>query len=301
MASRTVLITGSTGFIAGGIIRLLSAQGGYELFCTAENADKEPAKSIHDIPLDFLGAFNEDLLPPQVDHIIHLAQFPNHRLFPEKACEMFAVNTDSTLSLLSYGRKAGIKSFILASTGNVYDSELPDSTRREDEPLKQSDFYSLTKIVSEMLVSLYEQYFPCIIFRIFGCYGEGQQSRLIPSLIERIEKEQEVLIHGREGMRLNPIYIEDAAECFRRALLLTSSQVFNLAGSEILSLKQMACIIGEALNMEPRFSYRPDDHQRSLVGDIERLTITLGYSPRVSFREGVKRMITHLTANRGGC
>jgi len=289
--SERILITGATGFIGQGLVEALKREEKTELWCAAENCRTSQEGMVHTVCLDFAEPFDDSLLPAGIDHIFHLAQFPDHRLFPEKSVQLFSVNTASTLRLLEYGRQRGAQSFIFTSSGNVYAPSLPGGPFREDDPVQHSDFYSLTKIASEMIVSSYRQFFPSVIFRVFACYGEGQQGRLIASLIERIDRGDEVVLHGEEGLSINPIHRDDAVEYMVRARHVKDSKVLNLGGEEILSIKEMAHRIGKALGREPRFSHVPGGTQPSLVGDVERLIASLGYRPKVGFDEGVSRMV----------
>jgi len=290
---KRILITGATGFIAGGVIKAIQKEGIYELFLTAENAESLTLQGydINIIPLDLSRTFDSSALPAAMDHIVHLAQCPDYRLFPDSAVAMFNVNTASTQSLLDYGRKAGITSFVFTSTGNVYDPALPARPFKEDDPVKQSDFYSASKIASEMLTSLYYKYFYCTTFRIFACYGEKQKGRLIASLIERVRKSEDITIYGTEGMRINPIHIDDTAKYIVWALSRKESSLFNMGGCEALSIREIAVTIGDVLGREARFNFIPDSMQRDLVGDITRLTTASCFSPEVSFRQGIERMV----------
>src|SRR5207244_10815857 len=124
----------------------------------------------------------QDGLPDGIDVIVHLAQA--NVPFPAGARELLAVNTVSTQNLLDYARYAGARSFILASTGDVYGRRFEPC--KESDTLKGATFYALTKHAAELLTQAYTPSFRTCILRFFHPYGSDQSNRLIPNLANRI-------------------------------------------------------------------------------------------------------------------
>src|SRR5262249_31382430 len=125
-----------------------------------------PLKSspgVQPILADIARPLDSAVLPNRVDAIVHLAQA--NATFPEQAAELFAVNTTSTQQLLDYGRRAGCRHFLLASTGSVYGRHL--GRCRESEPAVPDSFYAVSKYAAELLVGAYTAYFPSCILRLY--------------------------------------------------------------------------------------------------------------------------------------
>ena len=72
--------------------------------------------------VDLNDDFDFKLLPDKLEAVIYLAQSENYRNFPEKALDIFEINTARLLKTLDYAREAGAKKFIYASSGGVYGS-----------------------------------------------------------------------------------------------------------------------------------------------------------------------------------
>jgi len=225
-----------------------------------------------------------------VDAVIHLAQSSHFREFPAFAGDVFNVNTASTLRLLEYARTAGAKSFVYASSGGIYG--YGDEGFKEDEPIPQKDnlgFYLGTKLCSEVLAETYAPYMQIIILRFFFVYGPGQRNdMLLPRLVRSVREGNPILLRGKDGIRLNPIYVEDAANAVSRALMLRVSHKINIGGAEVLSIRRIGQLIGGVLGTEPVFEAGDDAEPRHVIGDIHKMIRLLG-APEVSFEQGIAR------------
>jgi nucleoside-diphosphate-sugar epimerase len=54
--------------------------------------------------MDLSSAWSEDKLPSSCDVIIHLAQSPHFRDFPNSALDVFKINIESPARLLDYAK-----------------------------------------------------------------------------------------------------------------------------------------------------------------------------------------------------
>lgn len=289
-----VLVTGATGFLGRHVAELLSAE--HTVYSAARRADAVTAGQVVDV--DLAGG---DLraLPASIDAVIHLAQSENYRAFPERADDIFAVNTASTVALLDYARRAGAKKFILASTGGVYGfGEHPFTERDPVAAPRELGFYAASKYAAELFAQSYASVLDVIVLRFFFIYGTGQKtSMLMPRLVQSVRSGEEVTLAGDSGLRINPIFVTDAARAVERSLHVSGSHVVNVAGPQQIDLRSLVEAIGEATGHTPLF--RVDDTPaRSLIGDIERMS-TLLAAPAVGCREGLTKLV-NADATGGG-
>lgn len=282
------LITGSTGLIGKELLPLL-IRDKWELYTLNRNHSKAGSNFQENIKCDLSNEWISDRLPKEVDIVIHLAQSEHFRDFPEYAEDIFYINTLSTIRLLEYARKAGAKAFILASSGGVYG--YGNKGFKEDNPISAKGdlgFYTGTKLCSEVLVENYTPYMNIIILRFFFVYGRGQRSSmLIPRLIHSIRNGLPIILHGKNGIRINPIYVTDAAKAVFYALDLKESQKINVGGLEILTIRQICERISKILRKEPFFEIQESVFPRHLVGDIKKMLRFL-CRPVVRFEDGIK-------------
>jgi nucleoside-diphosphate-sugar epimerase len=287
-----VLITGATGFIGARLRRRL-AQDGHTVICATRTAPpvEPPNASCEWIQWD--DAASPCALPARgVDAVMYLAQSRNYRDFPGKAREMFAVNATALLAVLDWARRERVGAFVYTSSANVYGaSERPLC---ESVQLAPDSFYGRTKQIGEMLVGSYAAYFQCTIFRLFTVYGEGQTGMLVPALVSRVRNGEAIQLQGSAGLRLSPLYVDEATQFLTRALdgsHARETHVFNLGGPEAVDLRQIGEQIGEALGRDPIFETRGGPEPGGWVADMTRLRETFGCGPVIGFREGLRRML----------
>lgn len=281
-----VLITGCNGLIGSTLMNLLSQNNSFEVF----GIGRSQSNRINVIKLDLSEDWSSNALPEKIDVVIHLAQSEKFRDFPNSAKEVFNVNTISTLKLLDYAKNAGAKKFIYASSGGVYGNS--DIGFNEDSPIlpnKDLGFYLTTKFSSELLVANYVSFFSVNILRFFFVYGPKQKKNmLIPRLIESVTNGSTITLQGLEGIRINPIYVEDAAQAITKIMQDPSSQNINIGGNEIVSLKEICDIIGKEIDKQPHFEIQ-DTEVKHLIGDVTKMKSF--YVPKISIREGIIRML----------
>jgi len=285
------LITGATGLIGAQLRQALPQD--WQVFAVARSpliaTQRQPATQI---ALDLSTDWNPAALPPQIDAIIHLAQSENFREFPDRALDIFQVNTLSTLRLLDYARQAGAQTFILASSGGVYGHH--EQVLSEDEALTAKvdlGFYAGTKLCAEILAENYTAYMNMIMARFFFVYGaEQRKSMLIPRLVQSVLEGRTMTLQGQDGIRINPTHVADAADALVRMLALQGSHKINVGGPEVLSMRQIGETIGQVIGRTPQFVVQPDVQPRHLVGDIQKMTRLLG-APQVKFAAGIQQLL----------
>jgi len=264
----------------------------WERYALVRNTSDAVSDGIHYIKCDLANDWNVKGFPESVDAVIHLAQSEHFREFPTQAERIFNVNTISTLRLLEYARRAKARIFVLASSGGIYGHG--DEGFREDKAITAKGdlgFYLGTKLCAEVLAENYTPHMNVIILRFFFVYGSGQRpTMLIPRLVKVVKEEQAIILHGKDGLKMNPIYVTDAASAVYRCLELTESQKINIGGPEILSLRQVGQQIGKVLRKDPVFEVKKDIPPQHLVGDIKKMTHLLG-QPIVKFEEGIAKYI----------
>jgi nucleoside-diphosphate-sugar epimerase len=279
-----ILVTGAGGFVGARLLERL--QGEHELYPVVRSA---PDDSREWIVQDLAEPLDLARLPERIDAVIHLAQSRRYREFPGGAEDMFAINVASTFHLLEYARRAGAQTFLLASTGGIYGYSYEALV--ETSPANPLNFYLTSKHVAESLVGNYQGLFRTVVFRFFFVYGPGQEGMVVPTLLEKVRKGDQISIAGRPGQRINPIHVEDAVSVFRPALELERSDVFNVAGDEIVSIRELVGLIEEATGEPAHVRHIDPEHDGDLVGDNSRMKDLLGVEPGLSLLEGIRSML----------
>ncbi len=287
-----ILVTGANGFVGTKLIQSLSKEN--EVYCISRREDSGTSHpKIRWIQQDLSKKIDCSVFPEKIDSIVHLAQSRHYREFPEKALDIFYVNDSSTLQLLDYGRKAGIRSFVFASTGGVYAAT--SGLMREDSPLNPHGFYPLSKYIAERLVQSYAPYFSTSILRLFFIYGEGQANMLIPNLIRSVKDGRPVILNSETGIKITPTHVSDVVRAIGEAIKVEGHEIINVSGDEVVSIAEIARTIGEILTIQPKYEYTPNPNAMDFIVDNRKMKDLLGIVPEVPFREGLERMIPSIT------
>ncbi len=287
-AARVVVVVGGTGLIGAQLVSVLQESCIVHSVSSSRPGEVDPAVRHHAIDLGSDWAPAE--LPDKADAVVYLAQSNRFRELPEQAAHVFAGNTASVVSMMEYAHRAGVRKFIFASTGGVYpDCDEVLSEHMLVTPAGIRDFYSATKLSSEILLQAATGQIDLTILRIFFAYGHGQREEmLIPRLVRRIREGMPVDLHGREGFRLNPVHVSDVVRSIEASLSLTGIHTINVAGPEVYTLSQIAAVIGDHLGREPLFNFEEEGSgPDALIGDIALMSRLL-VPPARTFAEGIR-------------
>lgn len=289
--NKRIVITGAGGLVGRHVLRAWREK--HELHALVRSLPPDPLPGVTYYAVDLAAPWDAAMLPPSIDAVFHLAQSSKMREFPAGAPDIFAVNTQATALLLDYARRAGATHFILASTGGLYApgaealTEASPVAIADDDPLS---YYFTSKYAAELLLKNYAAHMHTVALRPFFIYGPGQRSdMLIPRLIHRIENGLPVALQGEGGIRINPLHVADACRALEATLSLFGARLFNLAGSDVVSIREIGSLIGERLGIAPTFTVTADT-PRHIVGSNALMREHLLASCR-SFSEGLQGMI----------
>lgn len=291
MGNMKILITGSNGLLGSEVTSVLSND--HQLLALMRTMPEKKSYAIEYSICDLSKAFDTTLLPKNVDIIVHLAQSPHYRDFPNQADHVFRVNCDSTACLLDYARLAGVKHFIFTSTGSVY--EPYEHELLESVPLAPTSFYANSKLIAERLLASYETYFKVTVLRLFFLYGPSitPKHTLINMLVNRVKQGEEVLVDGVDGQGLQfvPTLTRDVANCIRWVIDKGLTGTYNFANPTKLSLVSVVEAIGEHLGVQAKIKYRPDTPASTIIPHMDKF---MHHAPDFRFTsldEGLKYLL----------
>lgn len=281
-----ILVTGGTGFTGQALLGGLAARGDAVYALHRPNgAPPEPVEGVEAVAQDLVAPLG-DGLPHDIDAVIHLAQSRRHREFPAGVTDVFEVNANATVRLLAWARAAGARSFVYASSGAVY-APGPEPARETDLPVP-GNFYAASKLSGELACEQFRGLLRAHVLRFFFIYGPGQEDMFLPGILGRVRREEEVTLSGEDGIRVNPVYAEDAVRAIIGVLDAPESMTLNVAGPNVVSLRELSELAGELLGKEPRYAI--GDSRPDVLASIDALR-DAGLGPDVSFAEGLRRTI----------
>ena len=285
MNKKRILVTGANGLLGSNLCSALKSH--HDVFALVRKATTSASKGVHYIEIDLSSDWSLNILPANMDIVIHLAQSERFREFPDHAMDVFNVNVASTMKLLDYSRKAGVKKFLYASTGGIYDTSL--GAVSENSPITTFGSlgnYFASKLCSEILTHNYTSFFDVNIMRLFFMYGSGQKrGMLIPRLVDNVRNGNPIRLSKGGGIQINPVHVQDVVTCIKKMFDITGSFTYNIAGPEVLSLEAIAGIISEKTGKEPVFEHT-ESIANNCVADISFLGSKL-YAPQ-------RRLVDHI-------
>lgn len=234
-------------------------------------------------------------IPEGTNCVIYLPQSPYYRQVPEKAEHLWGVNVVSAIKVAELAKRAGVRQFIYASTGNVYSPSF--FPLNEESPVRRDDWYALSKLHAEEALALFRNDMSVTLARIFGIYGPEQADKLIPNLVKSVRAGMPVKLAPNPndeldtgGLKVSLCYIEDALEIFAHLIAKEGPNVINLAGPEALSVRGIVQAIGDQLGISPQFETANRSRTFDLVADVTKLTAM--FNPKFTpFVEGIQRTL----------
>jgi len=260
---RRILITGGSGCLGAKFVEKYS-----DKFDISQITRKNTKNEKQNFVIDLSQNWSENSLPKEIDVLILLAQERNYKNFPENAKDIFMVNVFSIFKLLEYARINGIKKVIYASTGGLYDNTMESIT--EESKIRNTSNLSLyfsTKIAAESLIGSYRPFFDVVIIRPFFIYGENQNlNSLFYNLKNRLINNIPIDLQGEDGIKINPIYSGDAAAVLYNVVNSSHTGYINLAGNEIVTMRELATDMGSIIGKKPIFKII--EKNSDLIADI---------------------------------
>src|SRR4030095_14435121 len=238
--------------------------------------------------------------------VFHMAANADVRFGLQHPRKDLEQNIIATFNVLEAMRTNGIRRLAFSSTGSVYgEPEIFPTPECAPFPV-QTSLYGASKLSCEALIEAYAEGFglQTYIFRFVSVLGEryshGHVFDFYKSLL-RNPRELHVLGDGRQ--RKSYLYIHDCIDAMLLALERASEPVniFNLGTDEYCEVNDSIGLITEHLGVTPVVSYAGGP--RGWVGDSPFIFLdcsrirALGWSARVSIREGVLRTLTYLKSN----
>ena len=304
----TYLITGVAGFIGSSIARAVLAQG--DEVRGIDNLSTGKRENIADImgQIDFREA---DLLDMDavhaacrgVDYIFHEAAIPS---VPKSVLDPLGsnrANVDGTVHVLVAAKDAKVKRVVYAASSSAY-GDTPTLPKHESMPPNPISPYAVAKLASEYyMTSFYRCYgLETVCLRYFNIFGPRQDpgspySGVLAKFITQMLNSEEPTIFGDGAQSRDFTYIDNTVEAnllaAKAPAAQAAGQVFNVATGTRVDLNQTFQLLKKIIGFKGEVKYSPEragDVKHSLA-DLSRIEKHLGYKPKVSFEEGLRRTV----------
>ena len=305
---KTILITGSAGFIGFHLSKLFVKKGWtvIGLDGMTKYYDLKLKKDRHKILSKFdnfkkkeflisnINKLTELFLKYSPSFVVHLAAQAGVRYSLEEPKEYLNNNIISTFNILEMCKIYKVKHLLISSTSSVYGNNDTQPFKELDKTDNPLSFYAATKKSCEVLSHSYSHCFkiPITLFRFFTVYGPwGRPDMAYFKFVKNIMENKQIEIYGHGKMYRDFTYIDDIVEGIKLVIFnqdIESGEIFNIGNGKQVELMKFIDRIGIELNREPKVNLVPP-HPADVLetwSNTNKLQ-KLGYQPMVDIEEGV--------------
>lgn len=316
LRDKTILITGSAGFIGSNLCEYLCDRNvkvvGLDNFATGH---KDNLSMLRDKDnFIFIEGDIRDLETCQkachgVDFVLHQAALGSVPRSIEDPINTNTANIDGFLNMLVASRDQGVKRFVYAASSSTY-GDSKSLPKVEDVIGKPLSPYAITKYVNELYAQNFKLTYDLdtVGLRYFNVFGRkqdpnGAYAAVIPKFVIQLMKYQSPTINGDGTYSRDFTYIDNVIQM--NILAITTSnqgalnQVYNTAVGDRTTIKEMAELLKEYLSFyDPKIGDVEIKHGPNRKGDvphslasIEKAKTLLGYNPTHEFNEGLREAV----------
>ncbi len=317
----TILITGAAGFIGSHCAEAWLSRGAkvvgldnfdpfYDRALKKRNLDEiaahPHAKNFRFVEADIrdagatLRAFEE----AKPTAVLHLAARAGVRPSIKEPALYMAVNVEGTVNLFEAARQTGVQRFLMASSSSVYGNNEKVPFAETDDVSGPISPYAASKRACELAAHTWHNLYrmPIACLRFFTVFGPRQRPDLaIMKFLKLVAAGEPIPMFGDGGMSRDFTFIDDIVAgvlAADGAIEKHGLRTWNLGGHHPVMLRDMIATIGRVVGKAPvidRLPEQPGEVQRTYA-DLTRSKADLGFEPKTSFEEGVRKQWAWLQA-----
>lgn len=309
---KTVLVTGSTGFVGVSLIQHLAGRGFPVRAVTRR--EMPVASGVEWVRIGEIGADTDwSAALGGVDTVVHLAARAHVMNDPaaNPLSEYRRINVAGTERLACEAARAGVRRFVFLSSIKVNGEQTqPSKPFRETDSPAPLDAYGQSKYEAEQVVLAIARAsgMQVVVIRPPLVYGPGVKGNMA-RLVNLVRRGIPLPLGGLNNRR-SLIGLDNLVDVIARCILhpAAGGKVFLVSDGDDLStpelLRRLAVVMGRPSRLLPvpvallriagRFTGRSSEVERlvgSLQVDIRHAKITLQWRPPVPVHEGLERMI----------
>ncbi len=304
MTARPIaVVTGGAGFIGSHMIDALIERGfsvrAIDNLAGGRVENLAQHRGNPDLVLeerDIRSYLRDDSLFQGAGYVFHFAGIGDVVPSIERPLEYMSTNVQGTAHMLECARHAAVKKFVYAASSSCYG--LASVPTREDHPIDPRYPYALSKHQGEQAALHWHLVYglPVNSIRIFNAYGtrsrtSGAYGAVFGVFLRQKLAGKPYTVVGDGTQRRDFLYVTDVASAFFAAAETSRvGRVYNLGAGKPQSVNRLVELLGGQKIHIPKRPGEPD----CTWADTSRITAELDWRPRVSFEEGVARILVNI-------
>lgn len=310
---KKILITGGAGFIGSNLVGFLLRKG-FKIWVIDNLLTSSPQNIktfIKDPRFRFIKKnlittnLQKTLNNISFDIIYHLASPASPKQYISYPLETLMVNSSGTFKLLTYMKKTESKTFVYASSSEVYGDPLKHP-QAEDywgnvNPIGERSCYNEGKRIGEAICVAYLKKYnlDIRIARIFNTYGpnmEKEDGRVISNFIVQALQNKPLTIYGDGQQTRSFCYVLDLIDgLYRLGINPVRGELINLGNGNEKKIIEIAKLIKRLINSKSKIVFKslPKDDPKRRKPDIEKAIKLLHWQSKTPLEEGLNLTINY--------
>jgi UDP-glucuronate decarboxylase len=301
-----ILVTGGAGFLGSHLCERLLAEG-HEVLCLDNFFTGRKKNVLAMLRNPLFELVRHDIVLPillEVDRIFHLACPASPIHYQYNPVKTIKTNIMGTLNMLGIAKRTRAR-MLLASTSEVY-GDPAVHPQKEDywgnvNPIGIRSCYDEGKRAAETLMMDYHRQnrVDIRIVRIFNTYGPRMlpdDGRVVSNFIVQALQGKDITVYGEGSQTRSFCYVDDLIEGMLR--MMTTEDFIgpvNLGNPEEYTILDFAKKIIAMTGSKSKIVHKPlpSDDPTQRQPDITLADAKLGWKPKVTVDDGLKRTIEY--------
>jgi UDP-glucose 4-epimerase len=294
------VVTGGAGFIGSHMVDLLVDRGFrvhvIDNLVGGRTANLEHHRNNGDVVLEMRDVRElrpADALFSGARYVFHFAGIGDIVPSIERPAEYMSANAQGTVQMLEAARHAGVSRVVYAASSSCYG--LASTPTREDHPISPEYPYALSKHLGEISCFHWHRVYklPVNAIRIFNAFGtrsrtSGAYGAVFGVFLRQKLAGKPFTVVGDGTQRRDFLYVTDVAAAFLAAAETPIiGEAWNLGAGDPQSVNRLVELLDGPTVHIPKRPGEPD----CTFADIGKIRRDLRGEPKVSFEEGVRRVL----------
>jgi len=301
------IVTGGAGFLGSHLCERLLKEG-HRVTCLDNLLTGSTDNIAHLIGNEDFQFYKFDVtnyiyIEGKVDNILHFASPASPIDYLEHPIHTLKVGSMGTHKALGLAKEKGAR-FLIASTSEVYGDPLVHPQKEEYwgnvNPVGPRGVYDEAKRFAEAITMAYHRAhgIDTKIVRIFNTYGPRMRvkdGRALPNFISQAICGEDVTVYGDGTQTRSFCFVTDLVDGIHRLLNSDLHEPVNIGNPNEVTIGEVAEEVIRMVGSKSRIVHRPlpADDPKVRQPDIEKAREKLGWEPRVSREEGLKKTIEY--------